>query len=41
MIPFLHVASIGLVNQGVGELRDSAYASVEKVVGTNSSPTAT
>lgn len=34
VIPFLHVASIGLVNQGVGELRDSAYASVEKVVGT-------
>lgn len=34
VIPFLHVASIGLVNQGVGELRDNAYASVDKVVKT-------
>jgi dihydroorotase len=34
VISFLHVASIGLVNQGVGELRDNAYASVEKVVET-------
>jgi dihydroorotase len=34
VISFLHVASIGLVNQGVGELRDNAYASVDKVVET-------
>jgi dihydroorotase len=34
VLSFLHVASIGLVNQGIGELRDNAYASVEKVVRT-------
>jgi len=34
VISFLHVASIGLVNQGIGEMRDNAYASLPKVVKT-------
>ncbi|HZO88580.1 MAG TPA: amidohydrolase/deacetylase family metallohydrolase [Chthonomonadaceae bacterium] len=34
VLPFLHICSIGLVNQGVGELLDNRYASIEKVVRT-------
>lgn len=34
VISFLHVASIGLVNQGIGELRDNAYVNIDKVVRT-------
>lgn len=34
VLPFLHICSIGLVNQGVGELLDNRYANLDKVVRT-------